>query len=539
MRNRSIGRALHEPLRHADHPRPTTRRQFIAQSFMTGGATVLLPSIFALLANPKIANAQLANDIQTAVTTCGITAGSGMIPFICFDLAGGGNIAGSNVLVGQQGGQLDFLSVAGYNKLGLPGTMVPHTSTTGSFIDSSFGLRYHSDSAHLRGMKARTGASAMANTMGTVIPALSQNDTSDNPHNPMYGIWQAGARGALLNLIGSESSVSGGNSVAPPTMINVAAQPTKIADSSDSQGLVNTGQLSTLLPNAADVTNVLESMQRISVAKLNGLSAYTDPTANANAISAQTCAYTKAAYLLNRYPSPAAIDPDLDPDIVGSSGIFSTAEYQSNPDYQKTAAIMKLVINGDAAAGTIELDGFDYHTGDRATGETRDFNAGNCIGAVLEYAARRGKPVMIYVFSDGSLASNGMIDDSAAGRGKCVWTADNQNVAATYFLVYDPKAKPTPAQANPEMSLQLGYFNPDGSQNTTSSPAGNNVFNLVQMVVLNYLALHGLQGNFANLYTNGPGGSNPNNTLGSTAAQLDPLITYGPLASLVNGKVPG
>jgi len=539
MRNRSIGRALHEPLRHADHPRPTTRRQFIAQSFMTGGATVLLPSIFALLANPKIANAQLANDIQTAVTTCGITAGSGMIPFICFDLAGGGNIAGSNVLVGQQGGQLDFLSVAGYNKLGLPGTMVPHTSTTGSFIDASFGLRYHSDSAHLRGMKARTGASAMANTMGTVIPALSQNDTSDNPHNPMYGIWQAGARGALLNLIGSESSVSGGNSVAPPTMINVAAQPTKIADSSDSQGLVNTGQLSTLLPNAADVTNVLESMQRISVAKLNGLSAYTDPTANANAISAQTCAYTKAAYLLNRYPSPAAIDPDLDPDIVGSSGIFSTAEYQSNPDYQKTAAIMKLVINGDAAAGTIELDGFDYHTGDRATGETRDFNAGNCIGAVLEYAARRGKPVMIYVFSDGSLASNGMIDDSAAGRGKCVWTADNQNVAATYFLVYDPKAKPTPAQANPEMSLQLGYFNPDGSQNTTSSPAGNNVFNLVQMVVLNYLALHGLQGNFANLYTNGPGGSNPNNTLGSTAAQLDPLITYGPLASLVNGKVPG
>jgi hypothetical protein len=539
MRNRSIGRALHEPLRHADHPRPTTRRQFIAQSFMTGGATVLLPSIFALLANPKIANAQLANDIQTAVTTCGITAGSGMIPFICFDLAGGGNIAGSNVLVGQQGGQLDFLSVAGYNKLGLPGTMVPHTSTTGSFIDASFGLRYHSDSAHLRGMKARTGASAMANTMGTIIPALSQNDTSDNPHNPMYGIWQAGARGALLNLIGSESSVSGGNSVAPPTMINVAAQPTKIADSSDSQGLVNTGQLSTLLPNAADVTNVLESMQRISVAKLNGLSAYTDPTANANAISAQTCAYTKAAYLLNRYPSPAAIDPDLDPDIVGSSGIFSTAEYQSNPDYQKTAAIMKLVINGDAAAGTIELDGFDYHTGDRATGETRDFNAGNCIGAVLEYAARRGKPVMIYVFSDGSLASNGMIDDSAAGRGKCVWTADNQNVAATYFLVYDPKAKPTPAQANPEMSLQLGYFNPDGSQNTTSSPAGNNVFNLVQMVVLNYLALHGLQGNFANLYTNGPGGSNPNNTLGSTAAQLDPLITYGPLASLVNGKVPG
>ena len=120
------------------------------------------------------------------------------------------------------------------------------------------------------------------------------------------------------------------------------------------------------------------------------------------------------------------------------SGIFTTAEYQANSDFQKTAAVMKLVIDGNAAAGTIEMGGFDYHSGNRADGEARDFNLGNCIGACLEYAARVGKPVMIYVFSDGSLASNGMIDNSMAGRGKGVWTADNQNVAATYFLVYNP-----------------------------------------------------------------------------------------------------
>jgi hypothetical protein len=554
------GLGLHEPLRHPDHPRPTTRRQFVAQSFMTGGATVLMPSIFSLLASPRTANAQLASDIQAAVTQCGITAGAGLIPFICFDLSGGGNILGSNVLVGGPGGQLDFLSVAGYNKLGLPGTMVPNSSASGSFVDSTFGLRFHSDSAHLRGMKSVvTTPSAMANTTGTVIPALSQNDTSDNPHNPMYGIYQVGARGALLNLIGSDSSVSGGNSVAPPTMINVAAQPTKIADSTDSQGLVNTGQLSTLLPTSSDVTNVLESMKRISDAKYAQVTAYSSTlagdssltsaaaaTLNATALGGtvngvvvpgiQACAYTKAAYLLNRYPNPAAIDPDVDPNIVG--GIFTSAEYFNGPnsaDFQKTASVMKLVIDGDAAAGTIELDGFDYHTGERATGETRDYSAGQCIGACLEYAARVGKPVMIYVFSDGSLASSGMIDDSAAGRGKCVWTADNQNVAASYFLVYDPKAKPQPAQSNPEMSLQLGYCNPDGSQNTTSSPAGNNVFNLVQIVVLNYMALHNASAasSFPGLYP----APNPNNTLG-TGSALQSLISFQPLASLVGGKVP-
>jgi hypothetical protein len=553
------GLGLHEPLRHPDHPRPKTRRQFIAQSFMTGGATVLMPSIVSLLADPRAAHATsptLPTDIQGAITACQITAGAGLIPFICFDLSGGGNILGSNVLAGGPGGQLDFLSVAGYNKQGLPGTMVPNSSTTGSFVDSTFGLRFHSDSGHLRGMKSVVKtASAMTNTTGTVIPALSQNDTGDNPHNPMYGIYQVGARGALLNLIGSDSSVSGGNSVAPPTMINIAAQPTKIADSTDSQGLVNTGQLSTLLPNPTgpitvptDVTNVLMSMKRISDAKYQTVTAYGNglpggaPTvANANALAlgpsgTQACAYTKAAYLLNRYPSPGAIDPDSDSNIVGSTGIFTTAQYQGNSDFQKTAAVMKLVIDGDAAAGTIQLDGFDYHTGERATGETRDFSAGQCIGACLEYAARVGSPVMIYVFSDGSLASSGMIDTSVAGRDKCVWTADNQNVAATYFLVYDPKAKPQPAQKNPEMSLQLGYCNADGSQNTTSSPAGNNVFNLVQTVVLNYMALHSASAaaNFPNLYP----APNVNNTLG-TGAALQSLISFQPLASLVNGKVPG
>jgi hypothetical protein len=532
---RALG--IHEPLRHQDHPRPRTRREFVAQSFMTGAATVVGPSLLAMLAAPRSARAALAPDISGLLKPCSITTGAGKIPFICFDLSGGGNIAGSNVLVGGPKGQLDFLSVAGYSKLGLPGTMVPNPSAAGNFIDSSFGLRFHSDSAHLRGMKVRASAKAMAGTNGTVIPALSQNDTNTNPHNPMYAIYQYGARGGLLNLIGSESSMSGGNSMSPPTMVIAAAQPTKVSSPADTQGLVSTGQLSTLLPNAADVTNVLESMKRISDAKYAQVQAYTDPTLNAAALGPngiQACSYTKAAYIVDTYNSPGAVDPSKDPNVVGSSGIFSAAEFQANSDYRKTAAVMKLVIDGNAAAGTIQMGGFDYHTGNRADGEARDLNLGNCIGACLEYAARVGKPVMIYVFSDGSLASNGMIDSSVGGRGKGVWTADNQSVAATYFLVYNPAGKPVAAQSNPELSLQIGNFNPDGSINTTGSPAGNNVPNLVQMVVLNYMALHSASAisAFPTLYPP----PNLNNSLGSGTA-LEPLIAFQPLAGLVNGQV--
>ena len=532
------GLGLHEPLRLQDHSRPRTRREFVAQGFLTGAAAVVAPTMLGVLGNPRMARAALSPDIQTAVSGCGITTGAGKIPFICFDLAGGGNIAGSNVLVGGPKGQLDFLSVAGYNKLGLPGTMVPNPSSTGNFIDSTFGLRFHTDSAHLRGIKTRVKtAIAMSNTMGTVIPALSQNDTNVNPHNPMYAIWQYGARGGLLDLIGSDSSMSGGNSMAPMTMMIPSAAPVKISSSSDSKGLVNTGQLSTLLPLQSDVTSVMESVKRISDAKYPTVTAYADPTMNAAALGAKgtsACGYTKAAYVVDTYGNPASVNPDVDPNIVGSSGIFTTAEYQSNSDYRKTAAIMKLVIDGNAAAGTIEMGGFDYHTGDRMTGEGRDENLGNCIGACLEYAARVKKPVMIYVFSDGSLASSGMIDNSVGGRGKGVWTADNQNVAATYFLVFDPKARPQSAFSSVEKSLQIGSFNSDGSLNTNGSPAGNNVFNLVQMVVLNYMALHGAGASaaFPTLYP----APNLNNTLG-TGSALDALIAYQPLASLVNGKV--
>src|SRR5580700_6617675 len=302
MSKKSKALGIHDPLLLNEHSRPRTRREFVAQSFWTGAATVIAPTLAGMLAYPRAARATLASDIQNAVTACGITTGAGKIPFICFDLQGGGNIAGSNVLVGGPGGQLDFLSVAGYSKLGLPGSMVPNGSATGNFIDASFGLRYHTDSAHLRGMKLRASPAAMAGTTGTIIPALSQNDTNTNPHNPIYGIYQFGARGGLLNLIGSNSSVSGGNSMAPPTMVIAAAQPTVVASPADTQGLVSTGQLSTLLPNSADVTNVLESMKRISDAKYAQVTAYANSVPNGAALNVaalgptgiQACTYTKA-----------------------------------------------------------------------------------------------------------------------------------------------------------------------------------------------------------------------------------------------------
>ena len=93
---------------------------------------------------------------------CNIQQGAGKIPFICFDLAGGANIAGSNVLVGKEGGQLDFLSTQGYSKQGLPGDHDCRTTLRRTSSMREFGLMFHSDSAFLRGMLEKTTATTRA-----------------------------------------------------------------------------------------------------------------------------------------------------------------------------------------------------------------------------------------------------------------------------------------------------------------------------------------------------------------------------------------
>ena len=62
----------------------------------------------------------------------------------------------------------------------------------------------------------------------------------------------------------------------------------------------------------------------------------------------------------------------------------------------------------------------------------------------------------------------------------------------------------------------------DGSVETASTPAANNVNLLVETIILNYLALHGEQGQFASMF--------PNHGLGNSAL-MDSLTAFEPIVS--------
>jgi hypothetical protein len=494
------------PLRHNSHRRPVTRREFLAQGFLTGSAYVAMPAVLSLLTQPRSA---------LAAMDCALGGGTGNIPFLCFDLAGGANIAGSNAMVGTTA-QMAPLSLSGYRMLGLPEELTPGRIVGPAFNDE-FGLKFHPDSAMLRGMLARTSATTRANVNGVVIAARSANDTGNNPHNPIYGINKAGASGGLLELVGTEASDSGGNSLAPMDMIDPSKRPTKIDRPSDARGLVDTGEMVNMLgtTGAGDVMQAIEDISKDKIALMAEEEAVSDVV---------TCAYEQSRQLIVDFGDPDALDPLLDKDIAAGDPldptlipIFADAnEVNGTSHYRKTASVMKLVVEGKAGAGTIEFGGYDYHNSTRTTGEQRDELAGESIGAALEFAARRNQDLMIYVFSDGSVFSNGQVDNSV---GKGVWTGDNSSTAASLILVYGKDGRPPLRNAD----NQIGIYRDSGSVETSHSLPSVQISNspelLAEAIVLNYLALHGREGDYASVMNNAP-------KLAGSAAELDQLIGF-------------
>jgi hypothetical protein len=457
------------------------------RGLITGVGTVFLPSVATLLA--RAAHAECVIDAAPGL-------GAGKIPFLAFDQGGGANIAGSNVMVGGMGGQEDFLTPGGYAKLGLPQAIIPQNVG----VDRSFGLAMHPNSALLRGMLDKTSAATRANVNGTVVPARSENDTGNNPHNPIYGVARTGASGEFAVTVGTQNSESGGRSRAPDSMIVSEFRPTRVRNANDALGLA--GGVDSGFPD----NRVAAASSVITALKLGQI---TEGQATKELVQ---CGYDKTTAIFSTLVAAEDLDPGADTDL---QQIFPGGQLTSG-DFQKAAAAMKVVVNGYAGAGTIEYGGRDYHQDPRPETDGKDFIVGQAIGASLEYAARRGQPLMVYGFSDGAVsADTGREEDDGNGTTKFRWRSDNSQTAASFILVYSPAGPP--GLRNGAASQQLGHFRPDGNVETNATPFANSVTTLAEMVVLNYLALHGEEARFG-MVLNNPG-------LG-TGAAVEPYIAF-------------
>lgn len=484
------------PLFLNDHARPRTRRELLGQGFIGGMAMVAGPTLLGgLLGRSPLVHAQA---LDCGLASSAVASG---IPFISIELAGGANIAGSNIMVGGPSGQRDALDSGGYELLGF----APNTQDQTATMDvSGQGLLFQADSAMLRGIRDKASQAALNNTNGCVFCARSANDTDNNPHNPLYGIAKTGTNGDLVTLVGSSNSESGARSASPAYMVDPSIRPTKIDRPSDATGLVDSGRLGDILSMPGDQDRVLATMTALSAMKL-------DKVREIEAIrETMKCSYIEAANKISKFGNPAALDPFDTDNSTNMVGIFDADNNGRDNMYRKTASVGKLVIEGYAGAGAITIGGYDYHNGTRSTGEIRDFEAGQCIGGLIEFAQRVGTAVAIYLYSDGSVSSDGNLE-GGDGRGKGVWRGDNSSTAASAMLVFNPNAMPT------MRTHQLGYYDRGGSVNRSALAISDNVSLLTESVVLNYLSLTSQEGKFVEIF--------PQSALGSDTT-LDSYIAF-------------
>jgi hypothetical protein len=452
-----------------------TRRDFLSHGLMAGFGTVMMPSLFTILKS----NSAYALDCTTA------TSVTGGIPVLIFDLAGGSNIAGSNVIVGKAGGQSDYLSA--YDTLGLPSDMHPKNSGQ---VNTELGLNFHNDSAILRGIKSTSTTTTRAKVDGGVFCGFTNDDTQNNTLNPMYWLYQAGATGDITNLVGTENTESGGNSIAPPASVIATIKPVSVNTPTEALNLVTIGKLGTLFGTDKS-SKIIKSIQNLSAHKINQFNSQSLPDQIKDLIN---CGYIQSEDALNKY-SASAIDPTLDTNVT------ATFNNLTDGNQRKTATIAKLVLDGHFGVGTITLSGFDYHTDERATGEAKDLLVGDLVGRVLELAAKKGKNIIIWVYTDGGVASNGKIDSTTGGRGKLGWGGDNGLRSSSFFLFYRNAGKAT---LRTDGYRQIGSFKDNGTVDTNAMLVSNSPTNISKAFVANYLALSGKEGNLSTVVGDNP-----------------------------------
>lgn len=485
------------------HGRPMNRRDLFAQGLLSMGGYVVTPSIFAMMSSVARGEA--------SATQCApnVANSKGMLPIIVIDLVGGGNIAGTNIVVGGKGGQMDYLPANSYASIGLSPAKAP--GSAGVTPVTEFGLAFHPDSKMLRGMRTAVDVPERAKVDGVVFCAKTADDNPGNPLNPLYWIVKGGAVGELTSIVGTEGGVVGGNSKAPDGSVDprIAVQ-RGIKKPEQAAGLVDPGRLAQVLAALSDpaggkkdADKVLKKIQAISESSLANFQQKTLP---AQVQTLVNCGYLNAAKFLEKY-TPQNLNPSLDTQL---RTVFPQVD--TDPGQQSSATIAKLVLDGYAAGGTIVLGGYDYHGADRAGQNAKDEEAGLLIGRIIKLAAVKNKSVMIYVITDGGVSSPG--NQELDGIYK--FAADSGERSSSFALVY--KATPPGQQASrPEIRdnrRQIGAFNDRGAVDlTAATKISDNAETLTRAFIANYLALHGREGDLAKVVGNDPFGAELNQYL--------------------------
>lgn len=498
-----------KPMVHENHKAPVTRRDFLAQGFIGMSASAFAPSMLGMLIR---SNDAMAQDFVCA--TGSFTPG---MPYLCMDVAGGMNIAGANVIVGMTAGgehQEDYGSATSdYIRLGISPEESPKLSGK---VDGTFGLKFHRASGILQGMNSvlkdddgnylsmPNGKPISDGIDGLIFCARTADDTSNNPLNTVYMANKAGASGQLVQLVGSQASVSGGRSIAPGGQINLLNKPSPIGRNEDTVGLLSIGDK--LMGNnylRAEQSGgrerlelFLQKIGKMSSAKISALAQRDSMTQIQKALS---CSYQNAQNLFKQF-SASELNPANDDAVMTA--------YDGGSE--RAGAIAKLVLDSYAGAGTITIGGGDYHNNPIMRTHAKDVEVGENIGRAILLAKEKGKDLCIHLFTDGGVAADagGLTEAQdipgigTVAKVKFVGDSGTRSSAVLLFYKHNHDGSSMVREDADGPRRQVGNFKKNGGVELTTL-VGNSTENLWKAVILNYLAAQGREGEFEDLFGRG------------------------------------
>lgn len=470
-------------LKHENHPKPVTRRQFLSQGMIAGASYVMIPNLVNLLMKPL-----LADEIRCP----GPVTASSMIPFIYFDCAGGTPLT-TEFVIGGRSGQLDLLT--NYENYGIPNNLRYGNGVT---PDTTYGVAFHPNSAMLMGLNSVISTQFRSNIDGVVFAGTSNDDTSNNTHSPSYLISEAGRTGSLIASVGTSTSVSGVNAQpATGSNINASFRPAQTTNRNQAQGLVNPGRLVAILGATGKADKVRNFISQMSSQQLQ---AFSNLNYTAQVQTLVDCGYVNASQLL------ASFSPDqIFPNNPAANDPLVTV-FGATPQNSRTATVARLVLNDYAGNGGVEIGDCDRHNNNAADYRQKNFEIGQEVGKVIQYANLLNKPVVVCIYTDGGMgitrnagvaATDNTVTNgnTLGGDGFIARPGDNGSVSGALMLISMPGA----TRGNIVYpARQVGAYTNAGVDQSYLITAANTT-NMSKAMVYNYLGLHGLESRFANL----------------------------------------
>lgn len=473
-----MARRNNTPFLHADHKMPTNRRDLLSCGLIGSLGFVALPNLLGLASS----NA-LAEEI-----TCSKGNSESKLPgYVEVHLAGGWS-PGHNVFPSKaQDGTFEPLVNEGYQALGLGTGQNPNA------IEAvNMGALLHPETGFYRGLASMASPSTLAKARIAFMANESADDTNSNPLNASDLAALIHEGGALTQ--GINSGISHRAAFSDPTLSKVAVE-----NEGSLSSLVDPGLIAQRLSSGSEEVgraNAVKTAELTYNFSKNKLDQMSERLINAQNKALVACGYKGASELLVEFTSDR-ITPSSDT-IITQTPFQNGVSYQqimannNLESLQKSIVIGKVLSDSLAASATLSIGGYDYHGRGLASQDSKDMEAGQAVGAMLEIAARKGAPLFIAVTSDGSVAYNGR------GEGRSGPSSDSGVRGAVLMIALGAETAPVMKNS------YIGRFTDSGAVDSNYLVTSGRGPAAAIGIAYNYAAFAGKLSRFSSLMAGNP-----------------------------------